>query len=174
MGDKKRGDAGAHIITSIQLVAVIPYRNHLPLCQSIATTGAKITVERDSVHKKPSSIAADTMAALMEEKEDRDAIVGDENMQKSKGDSDVILSFQDIDAALIPVTVPLSEPVSIPLSGPVAAAVLPVSDLAPLADPSPCTASAPWVPCCLCGLDCTWVYIMHSDASRALVTHRCK
>lgn len=32
----------------------------------------------------------------------------------------------------------------------------------------------PWVSCCLCGLDCTWAYIMHSDASRALVTHRCK
>lgn len=31
-----------------------------------------------------------------------------------------------------------------------------------------------WVPCHLCGLDCTWAYIMHSDASRALVTHHCR
>jgi hypothetical protein len=119
------------------------------------------------------------MTALMEEKEeDRDAIVGDQNMQKNKDQSDVILSFEEIDTALVPAPVtapvPLSDPISVPLSGPVTAAVLPVSDLAPLADPSPCTASAPWVPCCLCGLDCTWVYIMHSDASRALVTHRCK
>jgi hypothetical protein len=36
------------------------------------------------------------------------------------------------------------------------------------------SAAPPWVPCGLCGLDCTWVYIMHSDAHRALVTHRCK
>ena len=130
------------------------------------------------MHTKLSIIAADTMEALVEEEEDRDARAGDENMQKSKEESNVILSFQDIDTALAPVTVPvpvpLSTPISVPQSGPVAAAVLPVSDLTPIADPSPCTASAPWVPCCLCGLDCTWVYIMHSDASRALVTHRCK
>jgi hypothetical protein len=30
-----------------------------------------------------------------------------------------------------------------------------------------------WVPCGICGLEVTWPYRMHSDASRALVTHHC-
>lgn len=30
-----------------------------------------------------------------------------------------------------------------------------------------------WKPCYLCGLDTTWPYMMHSDASRATVTHNC-
>lgn len=30
-----------------------------------------------------------------------------------------------------------------------------------------------WKPCYLCGLDVTWPYMLHSDASRATVTHNC-
>jgi hypothetical protein len=31
-----------------------------------------------------------------------------------------------------------------------------------------------WMPCGVCGLDVTWPYIMHSDASRATSTHNCR
>ena len=31
-----------------------------------------------------------------------------------------------------------------------------------------------WKPCYLCGLDVTWPYMLHSDASRAMVTHNCR
>jgi hypothetical protein len=30
-----------------------------------------------------------------------------------------------------------------------------------------------WATCYLCGLDTSWPYVTHSDATRALVTHRC-
>jgi hypothetical protein len=38
----------------------------------------------------------------------------------------------------------------------------------------PDTGGSPWTPCCVCQLDCTWAYILHSEASRALVTHHCR
>lgn len=31
-----------------------------------------------------------------------------------------------------------------------------------------------WVPCSVCGLDVTWPYVLHSDASRAIVAHNCR
>lgn len=31
-----------------------------------------------------------------------------------------------------------------------------------------------WVPCSVCGLDVTWPYVLHSDASRAVVAHNCR
>jgi hypothetical protein len=31
-----------------------------------------------------------------------------------------------------------------------------------------------WVPCAVCGLDVTWPYVLHSDASRAIVAHNCR
>jgi hypothetical protein len=31
-----------------------------------------------------------------------------------------------------------------------------------------------WVPCNVCGLDVTWPYVLHSDASRAVVAHNCR
>lgn len=30
-----------------------------------------------------------------------------------------------------------------------------------------------WSPCSVCGADCTWPYMLHSDANRALATHIC-
>lgn len=35
-------------------------------------------------------------------------------------------------------------------------------------------ASKQWVPCSVCGLDVTWPYVLHSDASRAIVAHNCR
>lgn len=31
-----------------------------------------------------------------------------------------------------------------------------------------------WRKCLVCGLDTTWPYLMHSDASRSSVTHNCR
>ena len=148
------------------------------LFQSIATTGAKITIEHENTKIKQKSIPTNTMTDLKIEKEDRNIVESNENLLERREESDVIVALQKDTIAVAHVSTPVT--VSVSLSSPVRAVVLPVFDqcapspLVPLADPSPLTGSAPWVSCCLCGLDCTWVYIMHSDASRALVTHRCK
>jgi len=34
-------------------------------------------------------------------------------------------------------------------------------------------ASGRWEPCYVCGVDVTWPYVLHSDASRAMVSNRC-
>ena len=166
---RRRGGGEEQFITSTH-----SFHNLIFLFQSIATTGSKMTTN---------TVPPIAITALQDEKEDRNEEESNETLQKGKeeDESDAIGALLEHGRGKASASAPAPVPVPGTLPSPLKAAVPPVSDqctpspVAPLADPSPSTGpSVPWVPCCLCGLDCTWVYIMHSDASRALVTHRCK
>lgn len=52
-------------------------------------------------------------------------------------------------------------------------ALVPVPAIPSVPVESVCGGYNLWMPCSICGLEVTWPYMMHSEASRAMVTHNC-